>query len=165
MAGERTPRVAIIMGSRSDLPVMQGAADVLDELDLAHEMAVVSAHRTPVEMARFASEAVDRGLSVIIAGAGGSAHLPGMVAAHTPLPVIGVPVPIGHLNGVDALASIVQMPRGVPVATVAIGGAQNAGLLAAQILAAGGSAPDLELLARLRERRERQRQEVLGAPL
>jgi 5-(carboxyamino)imidazole ribonucleotide mutase len=157
--------VAIIMGSRSDLPVMQGAADVLDELGVAHAMSVVSAHRTPVEMADFASGAADRGVSVIIAGAGGSAHLPGMVAAHTSLPVIGVPVPNGHLNGVDALASIVQMPRGVPVATVAIGGAQNAGLLAAQILAAGGAEPDAALMARLQDRRERQRQDVLAAPL
>jgi len=129
-------RVAIIMGSDSDHPVMKDAAEALQLLGVEFEMSIVSAHRTPREMSRFAEEARGRGLRVIIAGAGGAAHLPGMVAAHTELPVIGVPVPIGHLRGEDALLSIVQMPKGVPVATVAIGNAFNAGLLAAQILAA-----------------------------
>lgn len=157
----KTPaRVAIIMGSKSDLPVMQEAGDALATLGVAYEMAVVSAHRTPIEMAEFALKAADRGIRVIIAGAGGAAHLPGMVAAHTPLPVIGVPVPIGHLNGMDALLSIAQMPRGVPVATVAIGGAFNAGLIAAQILAAGGESPDLALLERLHEYKESLRKKV-----
>ncbi|MEZ4388064.1 MAG: 5-(carboxyamino)imidazole ribonucleotide mutase [Candidatus Krumholzibacteriia bacterium] len=156
------PLVAVIMGSRSDLPTMQDAATALTTLQVPHEMAVVSAHRTPQEMATFASGAVERGLRVIIAGAGGAAHLPGMVAAHTPLPVIGVPVPVGALNGLDALASIVQMPRGVPVATVAIGGAFNAGLLAAQILASGGAEPDLALRTRLEAFRRDQRERVLA---
>jgi 5-(carboxyamino)imidazole ribonucleotide mutase len=129
------PLVGIIMGSDSDLGVMQAAADVCGQFGVAHEMRVVSAHRTPDEMAEYGRTAHDRGLKVIIAGAGGAAHLPGMIAAHTPLPVIGVPVPIGFLGGVDALLSIVQMPGGVPVATVAIGQARNAGLLAVQILA------------------------------
>lgn len=133
-------QVAIIMGSDSDLPVMREAAAALDELGVRHEMSIVSAHRTPREMADFATAARARGIRVIIAGAGGAAHLPGMVAAHTELPVIGVPVPIGHLNGQDALLSIVQMPKGVPVATVAIGNAFNAGLLAAQILGAADDA-------------------------
>ncbi|MBX3178282.1 MAG: 5-(carboxyamino)imidazole ribonucleotide mutase [Candidatus Hydrogenedentes bacterium] len=159
---ETTPpaRVAIIMGSKSDLPVMQEAGDALATLGVAYEMAVVSAHRTPIEMAEFALKAADRGIRVIIAGAGGAAHLPGMVAAHTPLPVIGVPVPIGHLSGMDALLSIAQMPRGVPVATVAIGGAFNAGLIAAQILAAGGESPNLALLERLHEYKESLRKKV-----
>ncbi|MFT6398170.1 MAG: 5-(carboxyamino)imidazole ribonucleotide mutase [Bradymonadia bacterium] len=151
-------RVAIIMGSDSDLPVMKGAAEALDGLDVPYEMSVVSAHRTPVEMARFADEAAGRGLGVIIAGAGGAAHLPGMVASQTPLPVIGVPVPNGHLQGVDALLSIAQMPKGVPVATVAIGAAYNAGLLAAQILATG----DPELLERVAAYKEELRQMVLA---
>lgn len=131
------PRVAVIMGSRSDMEVMQHAADVLERFEIPHEVAIVSAHRTPDRMFAFAEQAAARGIEVIIAGAGGAAHLPGMVAAKTVLPVIGVPVPGAHLNGLDSLLSIVQMPRGVPVATVAIGrsGAVNAGLLAAQILA------------------------------
>ena len=133
-------QVMIVMGSDSDLPVMKEAARALKELALKSEMAVVSAHRTPVEMAEFASGARARGIRVIIAGAGGAAHLPGMVAAHTELPVIGVPVPIGPLQGEDALLSIVQMPKGVPVATVAIGNAWNAGVLAAQILGAADPA-------------------------
>lgn len=153
-------QVAIIMGSKSDLPTMQEAGEALDALEVRYEMAVVSAHRTPVEMAEFASGAAERGIRVIVAGAGGAAHLPGMVAAHTPLPVIGVPVPVGHLNGIDALLSITQMPRGVPVATVAIGGAYNAGLLAAQIIAAGGAAPDTGLLARIRDYKEALRSKV-----
>jgi 5-(carboxyamino)imidazole ribonucleotide mutase len=129
-----TKKVAIIMGSDSDLPVMKEAANALLELKIDYHFQIVSAHRTPKEMAIFAETAKEKGFQVIIAGAGGAAHLPGMVAAHTTLPVIGVPVPIGHLNGQDALWSIVQMPKGVPVATVAIGNAYNAGLLAAQIL-------------------------------
>lgn len=142
-------RVAIVMGSDSDWPVMQAAADALDEVGVSYESAVVSAHRTPQEMSAFASSAAARGIRVIIAGAGGAAHLPGMVAAHTSLPVIGVPVPVGPLQGMDALLSIVQMPRGVPVASVAIGGAFNAGLLAAQMLAFGGAEPDQLLRERL----------------
>ncbi len=134
--------VAIVMGSDSDLPVMQEAASALERFGVAYDMAVVSAHRTPKEMAHFAETAAERGLKVIIAGAGGAAHLPGMVAAHTELPVIGVPVPIGPMNGQDALFSIVQMPKGVPVATVAIGNAWNAGLLAVQML--GTSEPKLQ---------------------
>lgn len=129
------PLVGIIMGSDSDLPTMQQAADVLQEFDVPYEIKVISAHRTPDDMADYAKTACDRGLKVIIAGAGGAAHLPGMTAAHTILPVIGVPVQTKTLNGVDSLYSIVQMPGGIPVATVAIGNAKNAGLLAAQILA------------------------------
>ena len=149
MNHEIPPRVAIIMGSDSDYPVMKGAAEALDALDITYEARILSAHRTPDDMARFAREARGRGIRVIIAGAGGAAHLPGMVAAYTELPVIGVPVPIGYLRGQDALLSIVQMPKGVPVATVAIGNAFNAGLLAAQILAAGGAQPNEALLGRL----------------
>ena len=128
-------RVAIIMGSRSDHETMAPAAEALAELGIAHEVRVVSAHRTPHEMVAFASTAADEGFEVIIAGAGGAAHLPGMVASLTELPVIGVPVPLRHLDGLDSLLSIVQMPAGVPVATVGIGNARNAGLLAARILA------------------------------
>jgi len=130
-----TPLIGIIMGSDSDLPTMQGAVEVCREFGVPHEVRVVSAHRTPRDMADYADNAHRRGLRVIIAGAGGAAHLPGMVAAHTPLPVIGVPVQSKALQGLDSLLSIVQMPAGVPVATVAIGGARNAGLLAVQILA------------------------------
>jgi 5-(carboxyamino)imidazole ribonucleotide mutase len=130
------PRVGVIMGSDSDWPVMQAAADALGEFDVACEVGVYSAHRTPQRMLDYATEAAARGLRVIIAGAGGAAHLPGMVAAATPLPVIGVPVPLARLDGLDSLLSIVQMPAGVPVATVAVGGARNAGLLAVRILAA-----------------------------
>ena len=129
------PRVGIIMGSDSDYPVMSAAADVLAEFGVSHEVRVVSAHRTPQLMATYAQDAAGRGLKVIIAGAGGAAHLPGMVAASTTLPVIGVPVPLKYLDGMDSLLSIVQMPAGVPVATVSIGGARNAGLLALRILA------------------------------
>lgn len=129
------PLVGIIMGSDSDLPTMQAAVDICREFDVPYEVRVVSAHRTPADMADYATNAHTRGLRVIIAGAGGAAHLPGMVAAYTPLPVIGVPVPTTTLNGLDSLLSIVQMPGGVPVATVAIGQAKNAGLLAVQILA------------------------------
>ncbi|MET0072278.1 MAG: 5-(carboxyamino)imidazole ribonucleotide mutase [Candidatus Thiodiazotropha sp.] len=126
--------VGIIMGSDSDLPVMQEAAKVLRELQVPYEMTIVSAHRTPTRLYEYAQQAADRGLQVIIAGAGGAAHLPGMVAALSPLPVIGVPVKSSALSGEDSLLSIVQMPPGVPVATVAINGARNAGILAAQIL-------------------------------
>jgi len=128
--------IGIIMGSDSDLPTMQAAIDICKEFDVPHEMRVVSAHRTPDDMADYGRTAHTRGLKVIIAGAGGAAHLPGMVAAYTPLPVIGVPVQSRALSGLDSLLSIVQMPGGVPVATVAIGQAKNAGLLAVQILAA-----------------------------
>lgn len=128
------PLVAIIMGSKTDLAVMQGAADALEKLELPFEMSIVSAHRTPQEVANFAEGARKRGIRVIIAGAGGAAHLPGMAASYTELPVIGVPVPVGPLQGQDALHSIVQMPKGIPVATVAIGNAWNAGVLAAQML-------------------------------
>ncbi|MCS7000396.1 MAG: 5-(carboxyamino)imidazole ribonucleotide mutase [Candidatus Kapabacteria bacterium] len=130
-----TPLVGIIMGSDSDYPIMRQAAEVLDSFGIPYEIRVVSAHRTPLDMAEYGRSAYSRGLKVIIAGAGGAAHLPGMVASHTILPVIGVPIPTPHLHGVDSLYSIVQMPAGVPVATVAIGGARNAGLLAVQILA------------------------------
>jgi 5-(carboxyamino)imidazole ribonucleotide mutase len=130
------PRVGIVMGSDSDWPVMKLAGEALDEFGISHEADVVSAHRMPDEMLAYGKEAAARGLSVIIAGAGGAAHLPGMLAAVTPLPVIGVPVPLKHLDGMDSLLSIVQMPAGVPVATVAIGNARNAGLLAVRILAA-----------------------------
>jgi 5-(carboxyamino)imidazole ribonucleotide mutase len=128
------PQIGIIMGSDSDLPVMQEAANILDELELNYEMTIVSAHRTPKRLYEYAGTAIGRGLKVIIAGAGGAAHLPGMAAAITPLPVIGVPVKTSALGGQDSLLSIVQMPGGVPVATVAINGAKNAGILAAQIL-------------------------------
>jgi 5-(carboxyamino)imidazole ribonucleotide mutase len=130
------PRVGIVMGSDSDWPVMKAAAEALAEFGVACEADVVSAHRMPDEMLASGREAADRGISVIIAGAGGAAHLPGMLAAVTPLPVIGVPVPLKHLDGMDSLLSIVQMPAGVPVATVSIGNGRNAGLLAVRILAA-----------------------------
>ncbi len=139
------PLVGIAMGSRSDLPVMQAAAEALERLGVAHELRIVSAHRTPEHMLDYGRSAAGRGLRVIVAGAGGAAHLPGMLAALTTLPVIGVPVALRHLDGLDSLLSIVQMPTGVPVATVAVGNAANAGLLAARILALG----DPELTARL----------------
>jgi 5-(carboxyamino)imidazole ribonucleotide mutase len=155
------PRVGIIMGSRSDRETMLEAARVLDELGIAYEMEVVSAHRTPDRMFEYAAAAEGRGLEVIVAGAGGAAHLPGMTAAKTVLPVIGVPVLSSTLNGVDSLLSIVQMPRGVPVATVAIGkaGAANAGLLAARIL----GTRDPELRDRLRAFAERMAEDALRA--
>ena len=131
----KSPVVSIIMGSDSDLPVMQEAAHILGELSVSYECTIVSAHRTPDRMYEFAKEAETRGIKVIIAGAGGAAHLPGMVASLTNLPVIGVPVKSKSLNGIDSLYSIVQMPPGIPVATVAIDGAKNAGILAAQIVA------------------------------
>ena len=126
----RSPLVAVVMGSSSDLPVMQGAVDVLGEFGVAHEVRVVSAHRTPHDMLAFGSGAAARGLRVLIAGAGGAAHLPGMLASVTTLPVVGVPVALAQLDGLDSLLSIVQMPKGVPVATMAVNGARNAGLTA-----------------------------------
>ena len=135
-------RVGIVMGSDSDWPVMEAAAQALDEFEIEYEVDVVSAHRMPREMVAYGEEAADRGIKVIIAGAGGAAHLPGMLASVTPLPVIGVPVPLKYLDGMDSLLSIVQMPAGVPVATVAIGNARNAGLLAVRILAAAD--PELQ---------------------
>lgn len=140
-------KVGIIMGSDSDWPVMQDAATALQEFDIPYEADVVSAHRMPKEMVAYAESAADRGLRVIIAGAGGAAHLPGMVASLTPLPVIGVPIPLTHLDGLDSLLSIAQMPAGVPVATVAVGNARNAGLLAVRILATA----DRSLLELMRE--------------
>lgn len=148
---DQHPIVGVIMGSDSDLPTMQGAADALAEFGVPHEIRIISAHRTPVEMLDYARTAADRGLRVIIAGAGGAAHLPGMVASATPLPVIGVPVGITKLRGLDALLSIVQMPAGIPVATVAIDNARNAGLLAVRIL--GIADPDLrERMSEFQER-------------
>jgi 5-(carboxyamino)imidazole ribonucleotide mutase len=135
MAETSEPLVGLVMGSDSDWVVMKDASDALDEFGIAHEVDVLSAHRMPQEMLAYGEAAAGRGLKVIIAGAGGAAHLPGMLAAVTPLPVIGVPVPLERLDGLDSLLSIVQMPAGVPVATVSIGGARNAGLLAVRVLA------------------------------
>ena len=143
------PLVGLVMGSDSDWPVMELAAHALEEFGVPFEADVVSAHRMPDEMLRYGQEAAGRGLRVVIAGAGGAAHLPGMLAAVTPLPVVGVPVPLKHLDGMDSLLSIVQMPAGVPVATVSIGGARNAGLLAVRILAAGEGPYAAELRARM----------------
>jgi len=134
VAQNAAPLVGVIMGSDSDLPTMQGAVDVLVEFGVPHEVRIVSAHRTPDVMADYARTAAGRGLRVIVAGAGGAAHLPGMTASMTPLPVIGVPVPLQQMSGLDSLLSIVQMPAGIPVATVAVGNARNAGLLAVRIL-------------------------------
>jgi 5-(carboxyamino)imidazole ribonucleotide mutase len=136
----QNPQVGIVMGSDSDWPTMKAAGEALDEFEVAYEADVVSAHRMPDEMLAYGRDAAGRGLRVIIAGAGGAAHLPGMLASVTPLPVIGVPVPLRHLDGLDSLLSIVQMPSGVPVATVAVGNARNAGLLAVRILAAADDA-------------------------
>ncbi|MEU2211278.1 5-(carboxyamino)imidazole ribonucleotide mutase [Streptomyces hygroscopicus] len=141
------PVIGVVMGSDSDWPVMEAAAKALDEFEVPYEVDVVSAHRMPREMVAYGENAADRGLKAIIAGAGGAAHLPGMLASVTPLPVIGVPVPLKYLDGMDSLLSIVQMPAGVPVATVSVGGARNAGLLAARILAAH----DAGLRTRMRE--------------
>ena len=146
-AASGEPVVGIVMGSDSDWPVMEAAAQALDEFEIGYEADVLSAHRMPREMLAYGERAAERGLRVIIAGAGGAAHLPGMLASVTPLPVIGVPVPLKHLDGLDSLLSIVQMPAGVPVATVSVGGARNAGLLAARILAAH----DADLRARVRD--------------
>ena len=134
------PLVAVVMGSSSDLYVMQGAVEMLERFDMPHEVRVVSAHRTPDDMLAFGHGAAARGLRVVIAGAGGAAHLPGMLASVTTLPVIGVPVALSQLDGLDSLLSIVQMPKGVPVATMAVNGARNAGLLAVRILAVGDPA-------------------------
>ncbi|MEV4562613.1 5-(carboxyamino)imidazole ribonucleotide mutase [Nonomuraea sp. NPDC049419] len=145
--GPATGTVGIVMGSDSDWPVMKAAAEAVAEFGVPFEADVVSAHRMPVEMIDYGRQAASRGIKVIIAGAGGAAHLPGMLASVTPLPVIGVPVPLKYLDGMDSLLSIVQMPAGVPVATVAVGGARNAGLLAVRILAAA----DEGLRARMEE--------------
>ena len=157
-AGEAAtaPEIGIIMGSDSDLPTMQAAIAICENFHVAHEVEIVSAHRTPERMVDYAQKAHQRGLKVIIAGAGGAAHLPGMVAAITPLPVIGVPVTSRQLSGLDSLYSIVQMPRGIPVATVAIGNATNAGLLAVQILAA----QQPQLLAAVQQYRTELKQQV-----
>jgi phosphoribosylaminoimidazole carboxylase PurE protein len=147
-------------GSKSDFPILEKAGTILAELDIPYELLVVSAHRTPDRLFEYATTAPGRGIEVIIAGAGGSAHLPGMLAAKTHLPVIGVPIPTENLRGLDSLLSIVQMPKGIPVATVAIGGAENAGLLAAQIL--GGRYP--EIAERVRSYRATQTESVLNSP-
>jgi 5-(carboxyamino)imidazole ribonucleotide mutase len=154
---DNKPLVGIIMGSDSDLPTMKDAIAICEEFGVPFEVAIVSAHRTPERMVKYAQEAHQRGLKVIIAGAGGAAHLPGMVASLTPLPVIGVPVPSRHLQGMDSLYSIVQMPAGIPVATVAIGNAKNAGLLAVQILASHQP----ELLERVQHYRQNLAQSVM----
>lgn len=165
-AGE--PLVGIVMGSDSDWPVMSAAGDVLGELGVAHEVGVVSAHRMPQAMLDYGASAASRGVRVLVAGAGGAAHLPGMLASVTSLPVIGVPVPLKYLDGMDSLLSIVQMPAGVPVATVSVGGARNAGLLAARILSTADDAlrarldafrADLEATARAKGEALRQRLE------
>ena len=157
MSTTNSARVGIIMGSQSDLPVMQGAADLLKELGVPFEMTVVSAHRTPVRMLEYAQTAAERGIQVIVAGAGGAAHLPGMVASATPLPVIGVPVKSSNsIDGWDSVLSILQMPKGVPVATVALNGGANAGILAAQILGAS----DLALRQRIADYKDGLRRAV-----
>ncbi len=161
MAESDTPLVGIIMGSVSDMETMAGARDMLKELDIRFEMHVISAHRTPLEMFEYAHEAAGRGIKVIIAGAGGAAHLPGMTAARTLLPVIGVPVQSQALSGIDSLLSIAQMPKGVPVATVAIGNAANAALLAARILALG----DPNVLHRLEHYAKRMHDDVVSIRL
>lgn len=160
MSGSRAPMVGVIGGSRSDFPVLEAAVKVLEELDVLAELRVISAHRTPDRLFSYAEAAPGRGIRVIIAGAGGAAHLPGMLAAKTLLPVIGVPIPTEYLGGLDSLLSIVQMPKGIPVATVAIGNAMNAGLLAAEILALSDDA----LAGRLADWRNRLTQAVLDDP-
>ncbi|MGZ4630881.1 MAG: 5-(carboxyamino)imidazole ribonucleotide mutase [Oryzihumus sp.] len=152
--------VGLVMGSDSDWPVMEEAAKALEEFGVAYEADVVSAHRMPQEMIAYGENAASRGLRVIIAGAGGAAHLPGMLASVTPLPVIGVPVPLKHLDGMDSLLSIVQMPGGVPVATVSVGGARNAGLLAVRILASGAGAEAEQLRANMVDFQRRLRDEA-----
>ena len=154
---QTTPLIGIIMGSDSDLPTMEAAIAVCEDFDVSYEVRIVSAHRTPKKMVKYAQNAEERGLKVIIAGAGGAAHLPGMVASLTPLPVIGVPVTTRNLQGLDSLYSIVQMPRGIPVATVAIGNSQNAGLLAIQIL----GSHNRELLQKVTEYRQQLAQMVM----
>jgi len=158
-------KVAIIMGSDSDFPVMKDAALALKEFNIPFTMEVVSAHRTPEKMVQFAKAAQSKGIQVIIAGAGGAAHLPGMVAASSALPVIGVPIPFGTLQGQDALLSIVQMPKGVPVATVAIGNAYNAGLLALQILASGGQVSNKSLIKKITDFKSKLKKKVLSKKL
>ncbi|MBD6618147.1 5-(carboxyamino)imidazole ribonucleotide mutase [Komarekiella sp. 'clone 1'] len=153
-----TPLIGIIMGSDSDLPTMKDAIAICEEFGIQNEVAIVSAHRTPERMVQYAQQAHKRGIKVIIAGAGGAAHLPGMVASLTPLPVIGVPISTRHLQGVDSLYSIVQMPAGIPVATVAIGSAKNAGLLAVQILAT----QQPELLERVQQYRQALSESVIA---
>ena len=162
-ANKNTKPVRIIMGSSSDYPVMKDAEEFLKQMGVGFTTQILSAHRTPVEVIEFAKNCANEGAQVIIAGAGGAAHLPGMVAAVTHLPVIGVPVPIGVMNGEDALWSIVQMPKGVPVATVAIGNAWNAGVLAAQILAIHSE--NEELQKKLVQYKEELRQKVISTPL
>jgi 5-(carboxyamino)imidazole ribonucleotide mutase len=157
------PLVGVVMGSDSDWPVMRAAAEALDEFGVGYEADVVSAHRMPHDMIGYGSAAAERGLRVIIAGAGGAAHLPGMLASVTPLPVIGVPVPLAHLDGLDSLLSIVQMPAGIPVATVAVGGARNAGLLAIRIL--GLADPELRAAMQDFQERLRGQAEAKGAAL
>ncbi|MEC4803878.1 MAG: 5-(carboxyamino)imidazole ribonucleotide mutase [Jaaginema sp. PMC 1079.18] len=152
-----SPVIGIIMGSDSDLPTLKDAIAICEQFGIPHEVAIVSAHRTPDRLVNYGKTASDRGLKIIIAGAGGAAHLPGMVASLTPIPVIGVPVKTSTLSGVDSLYSIVQMPRGIPVATVAIGNATNAGLLAVQILAAF----DSELQQKVQDYRQQLKQSVL----
>jgi 5-(carboxyamino)imidazole ribonucleotide mutase len=158
--GERGPLVGVVGGSRSDFPILEKAVAVLEMLEVPCELRVVSAHRSPDHLFRYAEGAAERGLRVIVAGAGGAAHLPGMIASKTILPVIGVPIPTQHLGGLDSLLSIVQMPRGIPVATVAIGNAENAALLAIEILALSDSA----LAGRLADYRANQAQVVLDDP-
>jgi 5-(carboxyamino)imidazole ribonucleotide mutase len=148
--------VSIIMGSDSDLPIMQDAAKVLEEFGIPYELTIVSAHRTPERMYEYAKEALEKGVKLIIAGAGGSAHLPGMVASLTPLPVIGVPIKTRSLDGLDSLLSIAQMPPGIPVATVAVNGAKNAGILAASIIGSN----DSEILKKVSAYKEKLKQEV-----
>ncbi|WP_029068392.1 5-(carboxyamino)imidazole ribonucleotide mutase [Jonesia quinghaiensis] len=155
-----SPVVGIVMGSDSDWPVMEAAAEVLDEFAVPYEVDVVSAHRMPTEMVEYGQRAHERGIAAIIAGAGGAAHLPGMLAAVTPLPVIGVPVPLKYLDGMDSLLSIVQMPGGVPVATVSIGGAKNAGLLAVRILASGAGERAQELRSAMLDYQDGLRQQA-----
>lgn len=162
---QEKPRVGIIMGSDSDFPTMKEAAEVCRAFGIAHEVRVISAHRTPDDMAEYGRTAHERGIQVIVAGAGGAAHLPGMVASHSPLPVIGVPVQSKALSGVDSLYSIVQMPAGVPVATVAIGGGKNAGLLAVQILAAHDTALQEKMLQYKREMAEESRKKNDTLPI
>jgi 5-(carboxyamino)imidazole ribonucleotide mutase len=167
MKEKKSPLVGIIMGSDSDWPTMEAAYQICREFKIPCEVRVVSAHRTPDDMARYAKSAHERGLRVIIAGAGGAAHLPGMVASHTPLPVIGVPVESKSLKGLDSLLSIVQMPGGIPVATVAIGGAKNAGLLAVSILGASDAAVRAQVIQFKKglANESRRRGRTLGAKL
>lgn len=165
VSGKPSSPVAIVMGSDSDFETMKHAAAALEKLEICCDISVISAHRTPSEMTHFAQTARERGIRVIIAGAGGAAHLPGMIAAQTELPVIGVPVPLGPLQGQDALLSIVQMPKGVPVATVAIGNAWNAGILAAQILGAALGSESSQILDRVARYKQELRQQVLDKKL